>query len=71
MNLEVFSQFAKKEKGRIIGKNNTAVIYTRVSSKEQFGNKQTPPTKNSSNCELLSQSDWASKSKNVKIKKKQ
>jgi DNA invertase Pin-like site-specific DNA recombinase len=36
MNLEVFSQFAKKEKGRIIGKNNTAVIYTRVSSKEQF-----------------------------------
>lgn len=38
MNLEVFSQFAKKEKGRIIGKNNTAVIYTRVSSKEQFDN---------------------------------
>ena len=38
MNLEVFSQFAKREKGRIIGKNNTAVIYTRVSSKEQFDN---------------------------------
>ncbi len=38
MNLEVFNQFAKKEKGRIIGKNNTAVIYTRVSSKEQFDN---------------------------------
>ena len=36
MNLEVFDQFAKREKGRIIGKNNTAVIYTRVSSKEQF-----------------------------------
>ena len=38
MNLEVFHQFAKKEKGRIIGKSNTAVIYTRVSSKEQFDN---------------------------------
>ncbi len=38
MNLEVFDQFAKKEKGRVIGKNNTAVIYTRVSSKEQFDN---------------------------------
>ena len=38
MNLEGFGQFAKKEKGRIIGKNNTAVIYTRVSSKEQFDN---------------------------------
>ncbi len=38
MDLEVFEQFAKKEKGRIIGKSNTAVIYTRVSSKEQFDN---------------------------------
>ena len=38
MNLEVFEQFAKKEKGRIIGKSDTAVIYTRVSSKEQFDN---------------------------------
>ncbi|TCL62663.1 DNA invertase Pin-like site-specific DNA recombinase [Mariniflexile fucanivorans] len=38
MNLDVFEQFAKKEKGRIIGKSNTAVIYTRVSSKEQFDN---------------------------------
>ncbi|MDC6405041.1 MULTISPECIES: recombinase family protein [Maribacter] len=38
MNLEVFGQFAKKEKGRVIGKNQTAVIYTRVSSKEQFDN---------------------------------
>ncbi len=38
MDLGVFNQFAKKEKGRVIGKNNTAVIYTRVSSKEQFDN---------------------------------
>jgi len=38
MDLEVFEQFAKKEKGRIIGKSDTAVIYTRVSSKEQFDN---------------------------------
>ena len=38
MELEVFGQFAKKEKGRVIGKSNTAVIYTRVSSKEQFDN---------------------------------
>ncbi|WP_099574041.1 recombinase family protein [Maribacter sp. 4U21] len=38
MNLEVFGQFAKKEKGRVIGKNQTAMIYTRVSSKEQFDN---------------------------------
>jgi len=32
MNLEVFHQFAKKEKGRIIGKSNTAVIYTLLNS---------------------------------------
>ena len=38
MNLDVFDQFAKKEKGRTIGKSNTAFIYTRVSSKEQFDN---------------------------------
>lgn len=38
MDLEVFEQFAKKEKGWIIGKSDTAVIYTRVSSKEQFDN---------------------------------
>ncbi|MDT7828036.1 recombinase family protein [Pricia sp. S334] len=38
MDLEVFEQFAKKEKGRIIGKSDTCVIYTRVSSKEQFDN---------------------------------
>ncbi|MBT8308032.1 MAG: recombinase family protein [Maribacter sp.] len=38
MDLEVFGQFAKKEKGRVIGKSDTCVIYTRVSSKEQFDN---------------------------------
>ena len=36
MNLEVFKQFAKKAKNNTIGLSNLAVIYTRVSSKDQF-----------------------------------